>query len=51
MTSRGRGEARQVLESQLEGDQAGQAGQAGPDGQDANLLNPFERGPEITEIR
>ncbi len=44
-------EARQVLESQLEGDQAGQAGQAGPDGQDANLLNPFERGPEITEIR
>jgi hypothetical protein len=44
-------EARQVLESQLEGDQAGQAGQAGPDGQDASLLNPFERGPEITEIR
>jgi hypothetical protein len=44
-------EARQVLESQLEGEQAGQAGQAGPDGQDANVLNPFERGPEITEIR
>ena len=44
-------EARQVLESQLEGEQAGQAGQAGPDGQDASSLNPFERGPEITETR
>jgi len=43
-------EARQVLESQLEGE-AGQAGQAGPDGQDASSLNPFERGPEITETR
>jgi Protein of unknown function (DUF3710) len=43
-------EARQVLESQLEGE-AGQAGQAGPDGQDASELNPFERGPEITETR
>jgi len=43
-------EARQVLESQLEGE-AGQAGQAGPDGQDASSLHPFERGPEITETR
>ena len=44
-------EARQVLESQLEGEQAGQAGPAGPDGPDASSLNPFERGPEITETR
>jgi Protein of unknown function (DUF3710) len=47
-------EARQVLESQLEGEQAGLAGeggQPGPDGQDASSLNPFERGPEITETR
>jgi hypothetical protein len=35
-------EARQVLESQLEEQQAGQ---------DANAFNPFERGPEITETR
>jgi hypothetical protein len=35
-------EAREVLESQLEGQQAGQ---------DGNSFGPFERGPEITETR
>jgi Protein of unknown function (DUF3710) len=47
-------EARQVLEGQLEGPQAGQADQPGQNGQAAQNsedFNPFRRGPEITETR
>jgi Protein of unknown function (DUF3710) len=47
-------EARQAIEQQMEAEQAEQAEQAGPGmpvNQQGIPVNPFERGPEITETR
>ena len=44
-------EARQAIEQQIEAEQAGQAGQGAPVNQQGMPVNPFERGPEITETR
>ena len=44
-------EARQAIEQQIEAEQAQQAGPGTPVNQQGIPVNPFERGPEITETR
>ena len=44
-------EARQVIEQQMEAERAEQAEQGMPVNQQGIPVNPFERGPEITETR
>jgi hypothetical protein len=44
-------EARQAIEQQMEAEQAEQAGPGMPVNQQGVPVNPFERGPEITETR